>query len=194
MNILQTIMKKFFNKLKISNFILALGFLFAIVSFFLPKTGSLVLLDEATNILALCFFYTYLLLLIFKAKRLVETTGITSIKEKVQLLVPTIIIVIVTVFVIFATVILSMNIVLDVINGTQTITLSNAIVTHYNAGNGFVSNHYYLMGKDENDKNHRVEISSNDYYSYDKSKRTVTLEYYPNISRVVKFWYWYRKR
>lgn len=143
------------------------------VGFLMPKTGTLVLIDEFCDSLVIWF------ICIFVIVRIVRSKGNFTVGVKVARI---------TVIVICAVVGLwfTGGVVADLVTGPETETLSDIQVSRSQAHTGIFSLHYYLTGTDSRGERIRLEISGNDYSGF-SGRDTIRVEYYGNTRRIVRF-------
>lgn len=141
----------------------------------LPESGNLVLLDEIFDSLIILIILGYIIYRLFKVIK--KNVGYNKI--------------IVVMFIILCFgigILLSKNIVLDIINGPTKIELYDYIVTK-KMTNRIVETKYYINGEDENANKHIMEISMDDAYRVStKYSNYVTIVYYKNTKRITKIY------
>ena len=164
------------------------GFLFwvlllavIIIGFFLPKSGSLVMLDEFCNVLVIWMIGIY------GVTRLCQGRKTFSRSEKrFRMFFAALCIG----FAVFFTI----QPAADLLSGTTTASFTDIEVTQSTAHTGIFSHHYYLTGTDTEGLRHRLEISGDDYtalngrtYDTDSLGKSITVEYYEYTGRVVGY-------
>lgn len=147
---------------------------FIFASCFMPKTGKLVLLDEVFKVLLLWLASGYIIV------KIIISQNMQSMPQKVA-----------RIMVIIACSVVSLwcakSVVLDMINGTKEVTMSDCTVSMLQGKSGIISRHYYLEGMDENGKRMKMEISAKDYTAL-LHKESVRVEYYCYTDRITEFW------
>lgn len=160
---------------KIKKYKIRLGVLALIVivmNFIIPKTGSLVLLDE------LCGVIIFILIGIWAVCRLAD-------KGKKEETIGKVICILIAVISLAGAVWLGSKIIRDLAAGPEIIRLTDLKVNHYQGHSGVFSSHYYMIGTDSQGEKFRAEISSRDYTGL-YGKESVTIEYYRNTNRIRK--------
>lgn len=136
-----------------------------------PKTGEMVLLDEFFD----CILW--IILIIYGCYRILRHGNLKILKKKSgRYLVVSVCV--------FICIWIMRGISMDMIYGPQEIRLNNISVSKYQGHYGAISVHYYVMGKDVNGDNQRLEISYDDYARLSNGKN-ITVKYYSNTERVV---------
>lgn len=141
------------------------------VTFFLPKSGDKVLLNEILEALALLLFGGFTLV-----KAIVQgknTTGKTLVSR----------ILIIGICLVIG-VLIGKDVVLDMSNGPKTETISITSVTSMKSRKSFLAT-YHVKGYDENRNMIRLEVSEEDANILAK-RRQAKLKYYPNTQRLIE--------
>ena len=142
-------------------------------SIFIPETGQLVLLKE---------FFTILLMIILAVAIGKSLPSVFKSKKYLK----SILVILVFVILCFVAVFKSADIFMDIITGTETITLHNCSTDRSPSIKVFWRQHYYLRGLDSSGKAYRFRISESDYNNL-KETDEVTVSCYKNTQRIVEF-------
>ena len=139
----------------------------------MPKTGSLVMIDEICDIVAVWIVCIYVIV------RIIQSRGRFQASVKA-----------VRILVIAACVVIGVlftgSTALDLVSGPETARLTDIQVSRSQAHTGIFSLHYYLTGTDSRGERVRLEISGDDYTRLSGSS-SVTVEYYRHTGRIVKY-------
>ena len=139
----------------------------------MPKTGSLVMIDEICDIVAVWTVCIYVIV------RIIQSRGRFQASVKA-----------VRILVIAACVVIGVlftgSTALDLVSGPETARLTDIQVSRSQAHTGIFSLHYYLTGTDSRGERVRLEISGDDYTRLSGSS-SVTVEYYRHTGRIVKY-------
>lgn len=83
---------------------------------------------------------------------------------------------------------ISRKLVLDLIEGPKIVHLTSITMKESSGMSGIISHHYYLCGRDDNDKwkGYQMEVSADEYYELE-GKQQVTVLCYPRTERILKF-------
>lgn len=139
----------------------------------MPKTGSLVMIDEICDIVAVWIVCIYVIV------RIIQSRGRFQASVKaVRILVIAACVVIGVLF--------TRSTALDLVSGPVTAQLTDIQVSRSQAHTGIFSLHYYLTGTDSRGERVRLEISGDDYTRLSGSS-SVTVEYYRHTGRIVKY-------
>ena len=139
----------------------------------MPKTGSLVMIDEICDIVAVWTVCIYVIV------RIIQSRGRFQASVKaVRILVIAACVVIGVLF--------TRSTALDLVSGPVTAQLTDIQVSRSQAHTGIFSLHYYLTGTDSRGERVRLEISGDDYTRLSGSS-SVTVEYYRHTGRIVKY-------
>ena len=139
----------------------------------MPKTGSLVMIDEICDIVAIWTVCIYVIV------RIIQSRGRFQASVKaVRILVIAACVVIGVLF--------TRSTALDLVSGPVTAQLTDIQVSRSQAHTGIFSLHYYLTGTDSRGERVRLEISGDDYTRLSGSS-SVTVEYYRHTGRIVKY-------
>ena len=139
----------------------------------MPKTGSLVMIDEICDIVAVWTVCIYVIV------RIIQSRGRFQASVKaVRILV---IAACVAIGVLFTG-----STALDLVSGPEMAQLTDIQVSRSQAHTGIFSLHYYLTGTDSRGERVRLEISGDDYTRLSGSS-SVTVEYYRHTGRIVKY-------
>lgn len=129
----------------------------------MPKTGSLVMIDEICDIVAVWTVCIYVIV------RIIQSRGRFQASVKaVRILV------------------IAACVVIGVLFTGSTAQLTDIQVSRSQAHTGIFSLHYYLTGTDSRGERVRLEISGDDYTRLSGSS-SVTVEYYRHTGRIVKY-------
>ena len=139
----------------------------------MPKTGSLVMIDEICDIVAVWTVCIYVIVRIIQSRGRIQA----SVKA-VRILVIAACVVIGVLF--------TRSTALDLVSGPVTAQLTDIQVSRSQAHTGIFSLHYYLTGTDSRGERVRLEISGDDYTRLSGSS-SVTVEYYRHTGRIVKY-------
>lgn len=153
--------------------ILFITFVCLLSSIFIPETGQLVLLKE---------FFTVLLMIILAVAIGKSLPSIFKSKKYLK----SILVIFVFIILCFVSVFKSADIFMDIITGTETITLHNCSTDHSPSIKVFWRQHYYLRGLDSSGKAYRFRISESDYNNL-KETDEITVSCYKNTQRIVEF-------
>ena len=163
-------------KRKIQNYeIILCIFVLAVVAagLLMPKTGSLVMIDEICDIVAVWTVCIYVIV------RIIQSRGRFQASVKA-----------VRILVIAACVVIGVlftgSTALDLVSGPETAQLTDIQVSRSQAHTGIFSLHYYLTGTDSRGERVRLEISGDDYTRLSGSS-SVTVEYYRHTGRIVRY-------
>lgn len=139
----------------------------------MPKTGSLVMIDEICDIVAVWTVCIYVIV------RIIQSRGRFQASVKA-----------VRILVIAACVVIGVlftgSTALDLVSGPETARLTDIQVSRSQAHTGIFSLHYYLTGTDSRGERVRLEISGDDYTRLSGSS-SVMVEYYRHTGRIVKY-------
>ena len=139
----------------------------------MPKTGSLVMIDEICDIVAVWTVCIYVIV------RIIQSRGRFPASAKAA-----------RILVIAACVVIGVlftgSTALDLVSGPETARLTDIQVSRSQAHTGIFSLHYYLTGTDSRGERVRLEISGDDYTRLSGSS-SVTVEYYRHTGRIVKY-------
>lgn len=139
----------------------------------MPKTGSLVMIDEICDIVAVWTVCIYVIV------RIIQSRGRFQASVKA-----------VRILVIAACVVIGVlftgSTALDLVSGPEMAQLTDIQVSRSQAHTGIFSLHYYLTGTDSRGERVRLEISGDDYTRLSGSS-SVTVEYYRHTGRIVKY-------
>lgn len=139
----------------------------------MPKTGSLVMIDEICDIVAVWTVCIYVIV------RIIQSRGRFQASVKA-----------VRILVIAACVVIGVlftgSTALDLVSGPETARLTDIQVSRSQAHTGIFSLHYYLTGTDSRGERVRLEISGDDYTRLSGSS-SVTVEYYRHTGRIVRY-------
>ncbi len=140
--------------------------------FLLPKSGELVLLDELFDVLFIVVIFGYVIYKsILTIKRKTNSRNIFAIF---------IIIICLSISIFF-----SINLILDIINGSSEIQLYNCKVIKRASGR-ILDFQYYIDGEDSNGNRYRMEISSDDANKIaNNTSDHFYIKYYKNTERVI---------
>ena len=139
----------------------------------MPKTGSLVMIDEICDIVAVWTVCIYVIV------RIIQSRGRFQASVKaVRILVIAACVVIGVLF--------TRSTALDLVSGPETAQLTDIQVSRSQAHTGIFSLHYYLTGTDSRGERVRLEISGDDYTRLPGSS-SVTVEYYRHTGRIVRY-------
>jgi len=78
------------------------------------------------------------------------------------------------------------NPVFDMINGPESMKVSNITVSHQNGTAGIFTSHYYLFATDSEGHNIRMEISGDDYTALEHTK-AADIKYYENSKLLISY-------
>lgn len=166
-------MKRKIRKIKKYEIRLAvLALIVIVMNFVIPKTGSLVLLDE------LCGVAIFVIIGIWAVCRLAD-------KGKKEETIGKVICILIAAISLITAVWLGSKIIRDLSAGPETVRLTDLQVNHYQGHSGIFSSHYYMIGTDSQGEKFRAEISGRDYSGL-SGKESVTVEYYRNTNRIRK--------
>ena len=139
----------------------------------MPKTGSLVMIDEICDIVAIWTVCIYVIV------RIIQSRGRFQASVKAA-----------RILVIAACVVIGVlftgSTALDLVSGPETARLTDIQVSRSQAHTGNFSLHYYLTGTDSRGERVRLEISGDDYTRLSGSS-SVTVEYYRHTGRIVRY-------
>ena len=139
----------------------------------MPKTGSLVMIDEICDIVAVWTVCIYVIV------RIIQSRG--RFQASVKAVRVLVIAACVAIGVLF-----TRSTALDLVSGPVTAQLTDIQVSRSQAHTGIFSLHYYLTGTDSRGERVRLEISGDDYTRLSGSS-SVTVEYYRHTGRIVKY-------
>lgn len=142
-----------------------------VISCILPKTGSLVIVDEFFDI---GFVWIVAAFAINKVRKANKSTSFSQKLCKI----------IVVVVAVIAVGFFSARLAVDVVCGTKEVRMEKVEVTKHQGRYGFISLHYYLSGTDEEGERKRFEISADDYSEL-AGRKTVTVKCYERSRRIV---------
>lgn len=139
----------------------------------MPKTGSLVMIDEICDIVAIWTVCIYVIV------RIIQSRGRfrASVKAARILVIAACVVI---------GVLFTRSTALDLVSGPVTAQLTDIQVSRSQAHTGIFSLHYYLTGTDSRGERVRLEISGDDYTRLSGSS-SVTVEYYRHTGRIVKY-------
>ena len=139
----------------------------------MPNTGSLVMIDEICDIVAVWTVCIYVIV------RIIQSRGRFQASVKA-----------VRILVIAACVVIGVlftgSTALDLVSGPEMAQLTDIQVSRSQAHTGIFSLHYYLTGTDSRGERVRLEISGDDYTRLSGSS-SVTVEYYRHTRRIVRY-------
>lgn len=139
----------------------------------MPKTGSLVMIDEICDIVAVWTVCIYVIV------RIIQSRGRFQASVKAARIL--VIAACVAIGVLFTG-----STALDLVSGPEMAQLTDIQVSRSQAHTGIFSLHYYLTGTDSRGERVRLEISGDDYTRLSGSS-SVTVEYYRHTGRIVKY-------
>ena len=139
----------------------------------MPKTGSLVMIDEICDIVAVWTVCIYVIV------RIIQSRGRFQASVKAAR-------VLVIAACVAIGVLFTRSTALDLVSGPVTAQLTDIQVSRSQAHTGIFSLHYYLTGTDSRGERVRLEISGDDYTRLSGSS-SVTVEYYRHTGRIVKY-------
>lgn len=142
----------------------------AILGVFLPKSGEWVMADEFVNIL---FVWGVCVAIIVWIKRMGKAKDFAQKAWRIGAIIVGLCI----------SLFFGGRFLIDMVKGTQYITLYDVEVSKYQGRYGVFSSHYYIQGNDVNGKRQRFEISADDYSEL-LGEHDVTVEYYRYSDRV----------
>ena len=167
--------KKFFTKDMV--FWLICLIILIVGKLFLPKTGKLALLNEASEVLLILMVSIFVIVKLLKIKKTTPT------KKKYEDW-------IIIAFLIILNLFFSRNLILDIITGPQKIELYNVSTHKYQNRLEFS---YYLEGEDISGNNHNLKVSIEEFNKVNSlgygNKEKITVVYYENTHRVVDIVY-----
>lgn len=140
---------------------------------FIPESRQLVLLKE---------FFTVLLMIILAVAIGKSLPSVFKSKKHLKY----ILVIFVFIILCFVSVFKSADIFMDIITGTETITLHNCSTDRSPSIKVFWRQHYYLRGLDLSGKAYRFRISESDYNNL-KETDEITVSCYKNTQRIVEF-------
>ena len=149
--------------------IIILLLVFVVAGVILPNAGSLALADELAFVLLIWTLCVYLI---------IKTVRSESVKAKTTKGVRAVIIAVC----IIASVLFSKNLVLDAVNGTETVYLQNIEVSRSQGTSGIFSQHYYVTGYNEDYDRIKIEITA-EKYSILSGADSAVIEYYVHTGR-----------
>ena len=165
-------MKRKIRKIKKYEIRLAvLALIVIVMNFVIPKTGSLVLLDE------LCGVAIFVIIGIWAVCRLAD-------KGKKEETIGKVICILIAAISLITAVWLGSKIIRDLSAGPETVILTDLQVNHYQGHSGIFSSHYYMIGTDSQGEKFRAEISGRDYTELSGEDR-VTITYYRYTDRIL---------
>ena len=139
----------------------------------MPKTGTLVMVDEICDVLVVWIVCIYV------AAKLVQSRGRFSTPIRALRILA------LAACVAFG-VLFAAEPALDLVSGPETSQLTNIQVSMSAAHTGIFSLHYYLTGTDGEGERVRLEISGDDYTRLSGSG-SVFVEYYRHTGRVIRY-------
>lgn len=139
----------------------------------MPKTGSLVMIDEICDIVAIWTVCIYVIVRIIQSRGRFQA----SVKAARILVIAACVVI---------GVLFTRSTALDLVSGSVTAQLTDIQVSRSQAHTGIFSLHYYLTGTDSRGERVRLEISGDDYTRLSGSS-SVTVEYYRHTGRIVKY-------
>ena len=139
----------------------------------MPKTGSLVMIDEICDIVAVWTVCIYVIV------RIIQSRGRFQASVKAAR-------VLVIAACVAIGVLFTRSTALDLVSGPVTAQLTDIQVSRSQAHTGIFSLHYYLTGTDSRGERVRLEISGDDYTRLSGSS-SVTVEYYRHTGRIVRY-------
>ena len=139
----------------------------------MPKTGSLVMIDEICDIVAVWTVCIYVIVRIIQSRGRFQA----SVKAARILVIAACVVI---------GVLFTRSTALDLVSGPVTAQLTDIQVSRSQAHTGIFSLHYYLTGTDSRGERVRLEISGDDYTRLSGSS-SVTVEYYRHTGRIVKY-------
>ena len=139
----------------------------------MPKTGSLVMIDEICDIVAVWTVCSYVIVRIIQSRGRFQA----SVKAARILVIAACVVI---------GVLFTRSTALDLVSGPVTAQLTDIQVSRSQAHTGIFSLHYYLTGTDSRGERVRLEISGDDYTRLSGSS-SVTVEYYRHTGRIVKY-------
>lgn len=139
----------------------------------MPKTGSLVMIDEICDIVAIWTVCIYVIVRIIQSRGRFQA----SVKAARILVIAACVVI---------GVLFTRSTALDLVSGPVTAQLTDIQVSRSQAHTGIFSLHYYLTGTDSRGERVRLEISGDDYTRLSGSS-SVTVEYYRHTGRIVKY-------
>ena len=139
----------------------------------MPKTGSLVMIDEICDIVAIWTVCIYVIV------RIIQSRGRFQASVKAAR-------VLVIAACVAIGVLFTRSTALDLVSGPVTAQLTDIQVSRSQAHTGIFSLHYYLTGTDSRGERVRLEISGDDYTRLSGSS-SVTVEYYRHTRRIVRY-------
>lgn len=163
----------------------------AITGTLLPKTGSLVILDEVCDSALLWIIFIYVSVYALRDARddededAEESDWERPSSEKKRRGKRAIRAVVLTGLLICC-VWFTSDITLDIASGYQRTTLDDVRLSHSQSHTGLFSRHYYLLGTTPDGELLRVEISASDYERLSEAGQ-VTMDYLPHTKRVKEY-------
>ena len=139
----------------------------------LPVTGKLVLVDELCGGIAVLGTGLWLCKIAVNAWRAGNKKNGMLFSALTALLIA-------------VSIVMAKDAVLDLMQGSTTVTLSDCSVEKRGASRGIISLDYYLTGTDEQGNTYTFEISGEDYMRLE-NKPSVTVEGYVNTGRVITY-------
>ena len=139
----------------------------------MPKTGSLVMIDEICDIVVIWTVCIYVIV------RIIQSRGRFQASVKAARIL--VIAACVAIGVLFTG-----STALDLVSGPEMAQLTDIQVSRSQAHTGIFSLHYYLTGTDSRGERVRLEISGDDYTRLSGSS-SVTVEYYRHTGRIVRY-------
>lgn len=139
----------------------------------MPKTGSLVMIDEICDIVAIWTVCIYVIVRIIQSRGRFQA----SVKAARILVIAACVVI---------GVLFTRSTALDLVSGPVTAQLTDIQVSRSQAHTGIFSLHYYLTGTDSRGERVRLEISGDDYTRLSGSS-SVTVEYYRHTGRIVRY-------
>ena len=139
----------------------------------MPKTGSLVMIDEICDIVAVWTVCIYVIVRIIQSRGRFQA----SVKAARILVIAACVVI---------GVLFTRSTALDLVSWPVTAQLTDIQVSRSQAHTGIFSLHYYLTGTDSRGERVRLEISGDDYTRLSGSS-SVTVEYYRHTGRIVRY-------
>lgn len=143
-----------------------------VMGILLPKTGPLVLMNEACDLLIIW------IICIFISIRLIRPDKARAAAAKAWRVTAIVACAVICIW-------FTKDVVLDMAEGPQRVVLENVEVSHSQAHTGILSSHYYLTGTDPQGKKMRLEISGGDYTDL-SGQKTVSVKCYKHTRRVLE--------
>ena len=143
-----------------------------IAEILMPKTGQLVLVYKFLRTLLIWMACVYVFLKVIQG---IKANHLLSKSIKI----------IIAICCVVICIWFGKNIVLDIVNGKEEISLHNVEVSRYHGYSGIFSLHYYLIGIDSEGNRIRLEVSEKDC-SEISQRESIVVEYYKHTGGVVK--------